>query len=53
MKKLAAIISICAIIIAIAWFVAEPGYEPIITALFGVAGLIASFKIKKEIKSWI
>ena len=47
MKRFAQILSILAILIAIVWFIFEPGFEPIITALFGIAGLIASWKIKR------
>ena len=47
MKRPAEIISTLAIVVAIIWFVFEPGFEPVITALFGIAGLIASLKIKK------
>lgn len=48
MKRAGTIISSIAILIAILWFIFEPGFEPVITALFGIAGLVGSLTMKKE-----
>jgi hypothetical protein len=40
-------ISILAVILSILWFAFEPGFKPAITALVGIAGLIAT-SLKRE-----
>jgi len=51
MKTLAQIVSVLAILIAVVWFLFEPGFEPVITALFGIAGFVASLRIKGRKKA--
>jgi len=47
MGKIAHIIFVSALILSIAWFIAQPGYEPVITFLFGFAGLIGAQFVKR------
>ncbi len=42
-RKTVKLISWCALILSLLWFYAEPGYEPVITFLFGLSGLIGSY----------
>jgi tetratricopeptide (TPR) repeat protein len=46
-KHIVRIISVIAIILSGLWFYSEGGFEPIITALMGIAGLLASRTSKK------
>ena len=47
MKLPATIISSIAIVIAIIWFYYEPGFEPVITSLLGISGLLWSLSHSK------
>lgn len=42
MKRFVLILSIVAAVLSLAWFIAQPGYEPAITFLGGVAGIVGS-----------
>lgn len=46
MKIIAGIISILAIIVSVLWYYKQPGYEPAITALTGLAGLLYTIQVK-------
>ncbi|MEN6474089.1 MAG: hypothetical protein ABFD81_08755 [Syntrophaceae bacterium] len=48
MKLLAHILSIAALVLSVAWFYTQPGYEPAITFVLGVAGIIGSRFIKSN-----
>lgn len=50
MKKIILIISIIAILLSILWFCFEPSFEPAITTLAGVIGLISTFVKSKKNK---
>lgn len=42
MKLFVLILSIIAVVLSVAWFIAQPGYEPAITFLGGIAGIVGS-----------
>lgn len=42
MKRLILVVSVVALILSVAWFITQPGYEPAITFFLGVAGIIGS-----------
>lgn len=43
MKNISLVISLIAVVLAIFWYFNEPGFEPAITGLLGIAGIIGSF----------
>jgi hypothetical protein len=49
MKKVALSISIIAVVLSAAWFYFAPGFEPLITFLLGIAGIIGSISIKAKV----
>ena len=49
MKKVALSISIVAVVLSAAWAYFDPGFEPLITLLLGIAGIIGSISIKPKL----
>ena len=45
-KRIVFSLSVLALILSLAWFIAQPGYEPAITFVLGLAGIISSIWIK-------
>jgi len=51
MKKVALSISIIAVVLSAAWFFFDPGFEPLVTFLLGIAGIIGSNSIRPKVLS--